>query len=80
MKTHTDIKNYKPYKGFYDLRKFNLPKRVFRKLWQIQDMLYEMTTNKEYYKRWHIGQWQKAQSLSADYQQVLFRYKRQGYG
>lgn len=69
------IENYKPYKGFYDLREFVLSKRIFRKLWYIQDILNEMNTNKKYYKKWHIGQWQKAQEISANYQQILLRCK-----
>lgn len=76
VKQHSKIENYKSYKGFYDLREFDLPKRIFRSLWIIQDALYEMNMNKEYYKKWHSGQWQKALLLSADYQQVLFGYKR----
>ncbi len=72
----TKIENYKPYKGFYDLRKFDLPKKLFRLLWYIQNTLHAMNANKKYYKRWHIGQWQKALSVSAAYQQILFRYKR----
>ena len=66
--------DYKPYKGFYDLRNFDMPIKMFRKLWKIQDTLFEMNQNKEYYKEWHPAQWQKAQLLSADYQQILFQY------
>lgn len=66
--------DYKPYKGFYDLRCYKMPARIFQKLWHIQDALFEMNENKEYYKKWHPGQWQRAQQLSADYQRALFQY------
>lgn len=65
---------YTPYKGFYDLRNYDMPIKMFRKLWRIQDMLFEMNQDKEYYKKWHPAQWQKAQLLSADYQRILFSY------
>jgi len=68
------ISEYKPYKGFYDLREFDMPIKMFRKLWKIQDTLFEMNQNKEYYRKWHPAQWQKAQLLSAIYQQILFQY------
>ena len=70
--------DYKPYKGFYNLRCFNMPFKIFKKLWCIQDTLYEMNQNKEYYKKWHPAQWQKAQLLSAEYQQILFQYAHNG--
>jgi len=68
------IAEYKPYMGFYDLRKYNLSKKIFLKLWNIQDMLYDMIIKKEYYKKWHPIQWEKAKELSASYQQILFQY------
>jgi len=66
------IENYKPYKGFYDLREYNLPERLFRRLWIIQDMLSHMSERMDYFKKWHPRQWQKAKELSAYYQQILF--------
>lgn len=68
------IENYKPYKGFYDLRKYKLPKKVFRKLWKVQKTLSYMSQNAKYFKKWHPVQWQKAQELSAEYQRMLFSY------
>ena len=68
------IEDYKPYKGFYDLREYNLPKRLFRRLWRVQDMLSHMNERADYFKKWHPGQWQKAQELSAHYQQLLFSH------
>ena len=70
-----ELENYQSYTGFYDLRDFVLPKRIFIRLWRIQSMLAHMRDRAEYYKRWHPGQWQKAKEISAAYQQILFRYK-----
>jgi len=66
-----DQAEYKPYKGFYDLREFKLTKKLFIKLWGIQDTLHEMTINQKYYKKWHPVQWEKAKELSAHYQSLL---------
>ncbi len=71
-----NIENYKPYKGFEDLREFDLSKRLFRKLWHIQDTLYEMSNKKEYYEKWHKGQWETAKQISAELQQILFQHKK----
>lgn len=69
-----EINNYKSYTGFFDLRNFKLSKRLFRRLWRIQDTLYEMTKNQEYYKKWHPEQWEKAKELSAYYQSLLLKH------
>ncbi len=66
-------KKYSPYPGFYDLRDFVLPKKLFIKLWGIQDMLAHMQARAEYFKKWHPGQWEKAKEISGAYQQILFR-------
>ena len=68
------INDYKPYKGFYDLRQFKLKIKLFIRLWRIQDTLYEMTINQKYYKKWHPAQWEKAKELSAYYQNILFQH------
>ena len=65
---------YVSYEGFYDLRDYNMPIKIFKKLWKIQGALFKMNQNKEYYKKWHPAQWQEAQLLSADYQRILFQY------
>ena len=67
--------NYQPYIGFYDLRKFVLPKKLFMKLWLVQDMLAHMQVLSKYYKKWHPGQGEGAKEISAAYQQILFRYR-----
>ena len=75
MKDKEIINNYRPYKGFYDLRAFKLGERLFRRLWRRQDTLHEMTKNKTYYKKWYPAQWEKAKELSAYYQNILLRAK-----
>ncbi len=67
---------YSPYPGFYDLRDFILPKRLFIKLWGIQDMLYHMQILSKYYKKWHPGQWKRAKEINATYKQILFNRRR----
>ena len=69
--TKNKINDYKPYKGFYDLREFKLSQRLFKRLWKIQDTLHEMQRNQAYYKKWHPAQREKAKELSAHYQQLL---------
>ena len=71
-----NIEDYKAYIGFYDLKDFILPKRIFIKLWRIQDLLAHMRDKAEYYKRWHPNQWQKAKEICAQYQQILFQHDR----
>lgn len=66
---------YKPFKGFYDLREYDMPKKVFLKLWDIQDMLSHMSEREKYFKEFLPIQWEKAKEVSACYQQTLFRYK-----
>ena len=68
------IEDYKPLKGFYDLRNYKLPKKKFITLWETQLSLSEMEKNKTYYKKWHPAQWEKAKELSAQYQFLLFMY------
>jgi len=65
------IDKYKPYKGFFDLRSFKLSIKLFKQLWKIQDALHEMEKNKNYYKKWHPAQWERAKELSANYQSIL---------
>ena len=69
------VKDYKPYKGFYDLRDWGMPAKVFRKLWEVQDMLNHYNTHADYFKKYHPVMWEKAKEMSADYQQILFSFK-----
>jgi len=68
------INNYKPLNGFYDLRDFVLSKRMFIKLWVVQDFLFSIEKAKSYYKEMEPGSWQKAKELSARYQQILLSF------
>ena len=68
------IEEYKPYKGFYDLRDYNLPKEVFLKFWKVQEYLNHINERKEYFQKMDVVTWRKAQELSASYQQCLFSY------
>jgi len=69
-------KEYKPYKGFYDLRDFDIPVKEFKKLWDVQDILSHMTERREYFKKFLPFQWERAKEVSACYQQALFSYKQ----
>jgi hypothetical protein len=60
-----NIQDYKPYKGFYDLREFNLNKRDFIKAWGLQEVIYLANKKKEYYKKYDPLMWQKALDYSA---------------
>jgi len=71
-----EIDTYKPYKGFYDLREFKLPKKTFVRLWKFQAILSEMSESSEYYRKWHPFQWEAAQDLSAKYQSILFAKRK----
>jgi hypothetical protein len=69
-----NISDYKPYKGFYDLRDYNLPKKDFIKFWNIQDYLFYVENKKEYFKKFEKNMWEQVKELSANYQQCLFSY------
>lgn len=68
----SNIKKYKPYKGFFDLRKFNINIRDFKKCWDIQYDLFHTQKDSEYIKKWHPAQWQAAQEVSGKLQLFLF--------
>ena len=67
--------DYVTYQGFYDLRCFDMPITIFKKLWKIQAFLFNISKNKKYYKKWHLNQWEEAKELSAKYQNILFQYE-----
>jgi hypothetical protein len=69
-----DIPHYCPVKGFYDLRKLDLPKKLFVKLWEIQDVLGQIQEDKDYIKEWSPAHWEKAMEMAAEYHQILMRY------
>jgi hypothetical protein len=69
-----NIADYKPFRGFYDLRDYNLPKKDFIKFWNMQEYLHHVESNKKYFKKMDKNMWEQAQQLSANYQQCLFSY------
>lgn len=72
-----NITEYKPFNGFYDLRDYNLPKKVFLKLWEVQEYLNYVNERKAYFRKMDPITWSKVQELSANYQQCLFSYSVQ---
>ena len=80
MKTKEIIKKYKPFKGFYDLRDYEIPDKEFIKLWSIQEFLSDVRDKKEYYKKYSPYQWEYIKEISANYQQILLnknKYEKQ---
>ncbi len=71
--------DYRPLKGFYDLRNWDIPKGDFLKLWGIQQYLFTCEQNrlKGRYKD-NAYELDKIRNLSGEYQQVLFSYKNIG--
>lgn len=74
-KPFMDINKYKPYKGFYDLREYDLPNEMFRKLWKAQDYLFEQSKQKDYLKKRDPVQWNNLKKISGDYQKLLLSHK-----
>lgn len=68
------IHNYKPYKGFIDLRQYSIPKEDFSLLWKAQDFLFFSNQEKERIKKSDPILWNKLKELSGIYQQQLFSY------
>lgn len=62
---------YTPYPGFVDLRNYKLSQKTFLKCKIIQETLFEMNSNAEYYKKYHPSQWQDAKEISAELQLFL---------
>lgn len=74
-KPFIDIDKYIPYKGFHDLREFDISRKNFRKLWKIQDALYSESKNKDYLKKRDPVRWNNLKNLSAEYQKILLSNK-----
>lgn len=74
-KPFRDISKYKPYKGFYDLREFDLTNEMFRKLWKIQEFLFTSSKQKDYLKNRNPIQWNNLRNMSAEYQRILLSHK-----
>ena len=61
------IKDYKPYKGFYDLseKPKSLTKIQYAKVLEIQNFLVEQAKRKEYLRQFEPIQYEKDKELSA---------------
>lgn len=64
-------KDYIPYPGFYDLRIFNLNQKEFFSAWRVQDYLYRVSTQREYYKQFAPHQWEQIKEAAAYFQMFL---------
>lgn len=72
-----DISNYKPYKGFFDLRDFDLTKEEFISFWQAQSFLYDVNKRMDIYKK--SFQWEQIKEFAARYQvKLLEKESKQG--
>jgi len=70
--TKKKVEDYQPYNGFYDLRDFDIPKKEFLKLWNLQQFLYQAEEQRK--RGYKHPQIQGIKDLSAQYQQILFSY------
>ena len=70
------IKNYKPYKGFYNLseRPKTLTTIEYAKVLKIQEYLAWQEGNKAYLMKFEPIQWQEMKKLSADYQGIVAKH------
>lgn len=75
---HIYLSRYTPIKGFYDLRNWDIPKKDFLSLWNIQKQLASYMGKEKYFKKYEPAQWGKLKELSVLYQQALFNYKMIG--
>ena len=64
-------KNYIPYPGFHDLRIFDLNSREFFAAWRIQDYLYRVSLQREYYKKFAPYHWEQIKEIAAIFQMFL---------
>ena len=68
---------YTPFDGFYDLREFDIPKKIFIKLWKVQKFLYVSEQNRKKGMYRHMKEeLYKVKELSAHYQQILLSYNK----
>ena len=70
-----DITKYEGYYGFEDLRNFDLPEKIFKKLWKYQDTLYNYSKQKNYLKNNNPILWNNMKRVSGEYQRILLIYK-----
>lgn len=70
---------YTPIPGFYNLLDYKLPKKVFKKLYEMQELLKHVSDNREYYYNFDRIGLRKAQELSARYQQIISNYEKKKF-
>ena len=70
------IKDYKPYKGFYDLstKPKSLTKIEYAKVLKIQEFLAKQARNKEYLRQFTPIQYEKTKELTANYQSIIWEH------
>lgn len=71
---YMNISDYRPYKGFLDLREYDMSNKDFSMLWKVQDFLYMSNRDKDHLKKVDPILWNKIKELSGAYQQQLFSY------
>lgn len=69
-----NILDYKPYRGFYDLRNYKLGENEFKNLWITQDFLNYCELNKEIIKSNIPKLYEELKELSANYQNELLNH------
>lgn len=69
-----NINEYVSYKGFFDLRDFDLTKKEFISFWKIQDFLFDVSQRMDIYKAGF--QWKDIQELAARYQVKLLKKEK----
>lgn len=68
-------KDYVPFNGFYNLLAFDIPKKEFNKMYNIQEYLAECEEKRKSGRYKHdVHGLNKVKDLSAQYQQLLFSY------
>lgn len=72
---HAYLKEYTPIDGFFDLRNWDIPKKEFLSLWNIQKFLASYRGQVEYLRRFDPIQWEELKELSVQYQQKLLTFK-----
>lgn len=70
-------KYYTPYPGFYDLRIFTLTEKQFLAAWRIQDYLYWVAKQRDYYKQNNPAMWEQLKELAAQLQMFLLPLLKQ---
>lgn len=70
------MREYKPRKGFFDISDCpkGLSKVKHRKMQETQTLLQRTEDRKEYYLKYDRHSWEVAKEMSAQLQQLIFKY------